>query len=152
MLFLYYVFPFFFKLKEQFTEIHIQSNPFDMPTDFRENLSKNRNACCTASSSLSTNTSVFELKEWFLWMLTHSIFVLVHILTRPYNIMFHPDEPLKESLDEKNPQLCIMCSIKNRILRVLIQIKLILRLNVYRCEPLNKCSELELSVPYPFSY
>lgn len=86
-------------------------------------------------------------------MFTHSILVLVHILTRPYSIMFHSDEPLKGSLDEKTPQLCIMCSIKNnRILRVLIQIKLIFRLNVYRCEHSNKCNELELSLPYSLSY
>lgn len=36
-------------------------------------------------------------------MLTHSFLVLVHILTRPYSIMFHSDEPLKGSLDEKKP-------------------------------------------------
>lgn len=59
-------FLFFLKLKDQFTEIHIPSDPFEMPTDFKENLSKNRNACFTASSSLSTNISVFELKEQFL--------------------------------------------------------------------------------------
>lgn len=72
-----------------------------MPTDFKENLSENMNGCFTASSSLSTNISVSELKELFLWMLTHSILVLVHIFTRPYSIMFHSDNPLKGSLDEK---------------------------------------------------
>lgn len=37
-------------------------------------------------------------------MLTHSILVIVHILTRPYSIKFHSDEPLKGSLDDKkNP-------------------------------------------------
>lgn len=34
-------------------------------------------------------------------MLTHSILVIVHILTRPYSIKFHSDEPLKGSLDDK---------------------------------------------------
>lgn len=86
-----------------------------MPTDIKEKLSKNRKVCFTASSSSSTNISVFELKEQLLWMLTHRILVLEHIPTRPYSINFHSDEPLKGSLDEKkNPQLCIMCSLRKQ--------------------------------------
>lgn len=88
-------------MKDQFTEIHLWSDPFEMPTDIKEKLPKNRKVWFTASSSLSTNISVFELKEQLLWMLTHRILVLEHIPTRPYSINFHSDEPLKQSLDGK---------------------------------------------------
>lgn len=59
-------------------------------------------------------------------MLTHSI------------TLFHQEPWLK------NPQCHNISSIRNNW----IWIKSIYRLNVYRWKPLNKCSELQLSLPY----